>query len=68
MRLSVMSSRKQVMKLKTGLFSLFLSMISSSLLLSANAQGENRKGGFPRAELVAETHSENSEYRLVLSE
>jgi len=68
MRLSAMSSRKQVMKLKTGLYSLFLSMISSSLLLSANAQGENRKDGFPRAELVAETHSENSEYRLVLSE
>jgi hypothetical protein len=56
------------MKLKPWLSGLLLSFISLGLSITSTVQAANIEQDFPRAELVKETISKNSEYRLVLSE
>lgn len=72
MQLSVMSSHKQAMKLKSWLSVFFLSLLSliflaAGVVHAAAGEAENWVD-FPRAELVEESQTRNSEYRLVLSE
>ncbi len=68
MQLSVMSSHKQDMKSKSWFSKLIFSCFLAFLAAVGNVQAGNHVDDFPRAELVSETQSKNSEYRLVLSE
>lgn len=72
MQLSVISSLKQAMKFKSWLSVFFISLLSLITIGSTTVQAAEAEVGkwvdFPRAELVEESQTKNSEYRLVLSE
>lgn len=72
MQLSTMSSHKKTMKFKSWISVFFLSLLSLNFLGSASVQAASIEAlelvDFPRAELVEESISKDSEYRLVLSE
>jgi hypothetical protein len=72
MQLSVISSHKQVMKLKSWFSVYFLSLLTLSFVSAASVQAADVNEAswvdFPRAELVEESQTKNSEYRLVISE
>jgi len=72
MQLSVISSHKQAMKLKSWLSVLSISFFSLIFVGNSTVHAAAVEDGewvdFPRAELVEESQTKNSEYRLVLSE
>lgn len=68
MRLSVFDAFNQVFSRQKFFGGFYTAVLASSMLLfSANSWASDSIESFPRAELVEETQSYNTEYRLVLS-